>query len=352
MTIGVHIAGENIEQNLLLVALKKIATYNASIKIILFTEKTLIYLPENFVKVDISPKPKNKLLLYYWYKYKLPKLLITHNANTFISNVGLPLSNTTLKHFLFIDNTFFLTESNLFFKKQFARVITSVENIFVTNDFIADVFLNKFKNAEPKIKSLYFNTNTSTIPFTFKEMEATKNVFAEGCDYFLFPVNSVSEHSLIIILKAFSQLKKWQKTSMKMLFLFEKEADEKLLPDFKNYKYKNDVKLIKQTTDNYLAITSAAYALIFLGDYKSFSNVQDAFYYNIPVIAANTKANELLFANAATYTATTVADIALQMQLIYKNEGYKKNIIELAASSLERYNTDTASKNLYDIVSN
>ena len=75
-------------------------------------------------------------------------------------------------------------------------------------------------------------------------MEATKNVFAEGCDYFLFPVNSVSEHSLIIILKAFSQLKKWQKTSMKMLFLFEKEADEKLLPDFKNYKYKNDVKFL------------------------------------------------------------------------------------------------------------
>ena len=352
MTIGAHITGENIEQNLLLAALKKIATYNASIKIILFTEKKVRSLPNNFVQVEIMPRPKNKLLLYYWFNYKLPKLLVAHQVNSFISNEGLPVSNITARQFLFIDNTSLLKERKLFFKKQFALAVLNAENIFVTNDFIATVLSNKFELAASKIKSLYFNVKSIYKPFTFDAIEATKETYTEGFDYFLFPVNSVSAQQLLLLLKAFSQLKKWQKTTMKMLLLFESEIEEKLVPDFKNYKYRNDVKLIKQTAENYESIIAAAFTFIFFGEYKNIGSVYDAFYYNVPVIAAQTKVNELLFATAVSYTALKEADVALQLQLIYKNESYKQNLTQLATSYLEKYDSNTASQNLYEVVSN
>lgn len=352
MTIGAHITSENIDQNKLLEALKRVALNNTDTKIIFFAEKVITGLPSNCTQIAITPQPKNKLLLYYWYNYKLPKLLTSNHVDSFIGHQGLPISVLNTKGFLFLNNIQFLKENNLFFKKQFNNAVSASEKIFVTDDFIADTLNTKFENTTNKIERLYFDVDNSKKPITFNEKEKAKEEYTEGFDYYLYPVNSVSAQHLLVILKAFSQLKKWQKTSIKMLLLFEKDVDEKLLPDFKNYKYKADIILLKQTSANHHVITAAAFAFIFFGDYRNFASVHQAFYNNVPVIAAKTAANELLFTKAVAYTATTVADLAAQMQLVYKNEVYKNSLTHLATSYLEKYDSNKASKKLYEFVSN
>lgn len=352
MTIGAHITSENIEQNKLLEALKRGAINNTDTKIIFFAEKFITALPSNCTQIAITPQPKNKLLLYYWYNYKLPKLLTSNNVDSFIGHNGLPISVLNTKGFLFLNNTQFLKENNVFFKKQFKNAVSASEKIFVTNDFIADILNTRFESTTKKIERLYFDIDNSKKPITFNEKERAKEAYTDGFDYYLYPVNSVSAQHLLVILKAFSQLKKWQKTSIKMLLLFEKEIDEKLLPNFKNYKYKADIILLKQTSANYPIITGAAFAFIFFGDYRNFTSVHQAFYNNVPVIAAETTANELLLTKAVAYTATTVEDLAAQMQLVYKNEGYKNTLTQMAASYLEKFDSNEASKKLYQFVSN
>jgi hypothetical protein len=352
MTIGAHITSDNIEQNKLLEALMQVAHNNTDTKIIFFAEKVIADLPSNCLQTTISPQPKNKLLLFYWYNFKLPKLLTANNVDAFIGNSGLPISVLNTKLFLFLNNMQFLKENKLFFKKQFSTAVSTSYKILVTDDLIADALNNKFENTAAKTEKLYFNVNLGKAQFTFSEKEAFKETNTEGFDYYLFPVNATSAQHILVVLKAFSQLKKWQKTAIKLLLLFENEIDENLLPDFKNYKYKNDVVLLKQTTENNEIVTAAAFSFIFLADYYTFDSVHAAFFYNVPVIAAKTTANELFFTTAVAYTATTVADLALQMQLIYKNETYKNSLTHLASSYLEKYDSNKASKKLYEFVTN
>ncbi|MFN0082277.1 MAG: hypothetical protein ACKVOM_07125 [Ferruginibacter sp.] len=352
MTIGAHITSENIEQNKLLEALKILALNNTDTKIIFFAEKVIAGLPFNCLQISITPQPKNKLLLYYWYNYKLPKLLTCNNVDSFIGHNALPNSVLGTNGFLFLNSTQFLKENNLFFKKQFKNAASSSKKIFVTDEFIADKLNNKFENAAAKTETLNFNVNLGKVQFTFSEKEAFKQANTAGFDYYLFPVNAASARHLLVVLKAFSQLKRWQKTAIKLLLLFENKIDENLLPDFKNYKYRNDVTLLKQTLENDESVKAAAFAFIFLNDYYKFDSVHAAFFYNVPVIAAKTTANEFLFATAVAYTVITAADVALQLQLVYKNEAYKNSLTQQATTYLQKYDTNKASKKLYELVSN
>ena len=183
-------------------------------------------------------------------------------------------------------------------------------------------------------------------------IEEIKEQHTKGFDYYVYHINATSKSFVLTVLKAFSQLKKWQKTSLRLILLFENEINEKLLPDFKNYKYKNEVILLKESKENALLITAACFSYIFFGDYKSSKNVYNAFYYNIPVIAADTIYNNLLFKSAVTYAAISVDSLALQLQLIYKNESYKNQLIQKANIFLVKFDSNTASQKFVEIVSN
>jgi hypothetical protein len=352
MVIGAHIWGEDIEQSLLLNALKKTALLQPENKIILFANVPLTNLPQNCLQVTINPKPKNKLLLYYWFTYKLPKLLLKYNISSFISNAGMLASGFSLNQFLFIEHKELLDERNSFFKKRLNNAVAIALTIFVTDEVIADNLRKKFPTHLSKIQQLNFSSNENNVPFTLHEIETIKEKYAEGFDYFLFPVNASSKIHIITLLKSFSQLKKWQKTSLKMILLFENETDEKLLPDFKNYKYKNEVVLLRETKDNVLQLTAAAFSFIFFDDYKNKVNVNNALHYNIPVIAADTPTNNLLYQSAVSYTAATVDGLALQLQLIYKNEIYKNQLLQQANIYLTQFDSHAASQKFAEAVSN
>ena len=352
MAIGAHIAGENPEKKLLFITLQEIAVSQPDNKIIFFTNGLIIDLPHNCVLVNISPKPKNKLLLYYWYKYKLPKLLVKYNIQSFISNSGMLPAAESVKEFLFIEDLFFAEKVNRFFKNKMIDALGVAQTIFVTDEYLEEELRHTFKKIVLKTETLYFSLAKTTGNFTLNEIEVVKEKFSNGFDYYLFPVNTFLEAHIITLLKSFSQLKKWQKTSLKMVLLFENDIDEKLLPDFKNYKYKNDVLLIKQTDENREKLTAAAFAMVFLGNYTRRHTVYEAFYYNIPVIAADTVTNNVLFKSAVNYASLTVEGLALQLQLLYKNETIKNQLIQKATVYLTKFNSNTVSQRLYDIISN
>lgn len=352
MVIGAHIAGEDPEKKLLFIALKNAALSHPDKKIILFTNLPVKELPQNCLQVNISPKPKNKLLLYYWYTYKLPGLLVKYNIASFISNAGMLPTTSAVKQYLFIDDAGFLTFSNIIFKNKFKDTLKAAQTVFVPDDFLDNELRHTFKNIILKTEKLDFSLSNNNPAITPNELEATKEKYTDGLDYYLFPVNTSSQIYLLTLLKSFSQLKKWQKTSLKIILLFKNDIDENLLPDFKNYKYKNEVVLLKQTVENEKLLTAAAFSFIFFGDYTCRPDVYNAFYYNVPVIAADTVTNNALFNSAVTYAAVTVEGLAMQLQLIYKNEIYKNQLQQKATAFLTKFNSETASQKLYEVVSN
>ncbi len=352
MVVGAHIWGEDVEQSLLLFALKKTASLQPGTKFIFFTNSPLDHLPQNCVHVNINPRPTNKILLNYWYNYKLPKLLLRYNINSFISNAGILASGISTNQFLLIERKDLFEERNSFFKKRLGDGVALARTVFVTDNVIGEIIRKQFPAHTNKIQLLNFSLNENSSLFTLKDIEGVREKYTEGFDYYLFRVDETSKAHILTLLKSFSQLKKWQKTALKMILLFENEIDEKLLPDFKNYKYKDQVVLLKETRENSMLLTAAAFSYIYFSDYKSRECVYKAFQYYVPVIAADTITNNLLFKLAVCYTAIAVDGLALQLQLIYKDEVYRKQLLQKSTIYLTNFDSIIASQNFAEVVSN
>ena len=352
MVIGAHIWGENVEQSKLLFALRKVSSIKTEVKIILFVSSSSVDVPNNFVKVLISPKPKNKLLLYYWYQYKLPRLLTKYNITTFISNTGMLASYKTSAQHLFVEDQNMFAEKNRFFNGKINDAIENAKKIFIVDDFLGAQFAKAFPKHLNKLQQLNFNISEKPILFSVVELEEIKVKYTGGLDYYLFPINSSSKVHVVTVLKAFSQLKKWQKTSIKLVFLFEETINENFLPDFKNYKHKNDVVLIAETNENKAQINASAFCYIYLSDYNSHQNVFYPLQYEVPVIAADADANRLLFSSAISYSAISVEELARQLQLIYKDEAYNRQLLFEGKAFINTFDNEAQTQKFLEAISN
>lgn len=350
MVIGIHILEKNNEDYPLFVALKYISNNNPSHSFIFFTKKSSKNLSENCIQIIVSPKPKNRLLVYYWYNYKLPKLLLKYAVSTFITDARMLAPVSTIKQYLFFSNLDFEKDKNIFFKKKTIAALSAAENIFVTNDYVAALLKEKYPVYKNKIEPFYFGLGTEKINISLDEIEATKTLYTNGYDYFLYPVSKSSFKKIITVLKAFSQFKKWQKSSIKLVLLLDNIREENLINDFKNYKYKGDVKIIIQDQENISPIIASAFCLVFFGSDVDVPIAFRGLQNYISVIAAYNKMNNVLFKNAVMYTNVDANDLAVKMQLIYKDESQKNVLIQQAAFLWEKYSSENASSKMFELI--
>ena len=347
MIIGVHILGENIEQHFLFAAIKQISINNPTDNFIIFTEKKLEGLSPNCQEIIISPKPKNKLLLYYWCYYKLPKLLYKNGVSVFLSNAVMLPPVPAIKHFLLIDSFQFLKENNPFFSKKIKEAMVAASGIFTTDAYLQFLLSEKYPFIKNNIETLYIDLpSVSNIINT----QQIKDKLTNGLDYFLYLVTQSSSAHTIIVLKAFSQLKKWQKSSMQLMLLVD-DASKEVINDFKNYKYKDAVKIVERTQQNTEQIIASSFGVIFFGSYRDRSLVWKALQYNIPTIVEDAKHNSSLFSTAVLYTMPQIDAIAAKMQVVYKDELHCKMLKQLSSELLQQHNSVTAANNLYEAIS-
>ncbi len=347
MIIGVHISGENIEQHFLFTAIKHLSNSNPTDSFIIFSDKDLKGLSPNCTAIIISPKPKNKLLLYYWYHYKLPKLLYTNGVSVFLSNVGMLPPMPAIKHFLLIDENKLLKEKNPFFAKKIKEAMAAASAIFTTDAYLQFLLSEKYPFIKNKIETLYIE-----LPLVANviDTQQTKDTVTDGFDYFLYPISQTSSLHTVTILKAFSQLKKWQKSAMHLVLLVD-DASKEVIDDFKNYKYKNAVKIIERTKTNTNDMIASAYACIFFGGYADRKFVWKALQHNIPTIVEDAKHNSSLFSTAVLYTMPQIDALAAKMQVVYKDELHCKMLKQLSSELLQQHNSVTAANNLYEAIS-
>ena len=345
MTIAVHISDP---ESLLLDPLRLVAAEQPEDRFLLFCNETIETLPENFLQVIIPPKPKNKLPLFYWYRYKLPSLLKKYNASAFISDAGMLSMRSDLPQYLFFGNTDF-EKINGYWSRIFLAGLLKASAIFSAEDFISEK-LKKFKVPEEKIQTIYRG---------IKPLPAAENIsavllkekFTDGVDYFIYPVDEYSAAHTLTVLKAFSQLKKWQKTSMKLVLLNETHSEE-IVSDFKNYKYRDEVRIILPKEKNADSLIGHAFAVIFFSVYDAVLHPFHAMMNKVPVIAAENEINKSLFAKGALYTDITATALAERMQMLYKDEQYKNSLVHEGSLVLSKYDPEQTAHLLREEINN
>jgi Glycosyl transferases group 1 len=350
MQIAAHFSQHKDTENPLLTSLKILSEKHPEVKFVFFVDTLMEGLNKNCNQVIISPKPTNNLLLFFWYKFKLYGFLKKRVKIVFISDAGLVCEQSVIPQYLFFTKENFLKESNPVFKSKFVDALAKTTKVFTTEGFLSDILQREYNLPAEKIETVFHGLTGKVKNYSLNTIEEIKTLYSKGFDYYLFSVTNTSKGYILHVLKAFSQLKKMQKTSMKLVLFLDNVEQENLILDFKNYKYKDEVLFITQDVNNRRNIVSASNGLFYFSEYKTNNIAFVALQQAIPVVTVDNDINRSIFGEAVLYTATSDKAITEKMQLLYKDEAVKNNLTAASKELLKKYDATKVAEHLYNII--
>jgi glycosyltransferase involved in cell wall biosynthesis len=350
MQIAAHITQQKNIENPLFVSLKILSEKYPTIKFIFFVEEIIEGLNKNCTQIIISPKPKNNFLLFFWYKFKLHSFLKQRLHMVFIGDAGLICEQAKIPQYLFFNKENFWQESNAVFKNKFVESLVKANKVFTTESFLTETLQKEYNVPAQKIETIYHGLQGKVKVYSITLIEEIKAIYTKGYDYYLYAVNDTSKEYILYVLKAFSQLKKMQKTAMKLVVFLDEVLEENLIPNFKNYKYKDDIVFIVQDANNRRNIVAASNGLFYFCTYKPSNIAFIAIQQAIPIVTIDTNINRSIFGDAVLYTESTDKAIAEKMQLLYKDETIKKDLAIASKVLLQKYDATKAAEDLYNFI--
>jgi glycosyltransferase involved in cell wall biosynthesis len=302
---------------------------------------------ENVQPIVIGPKTGNSLRLQYWFNYKLPAVLRKHKADVFLSMECICSLRTKIPQCLLVSDLSFLQSSQLmkkkqtgFYKKFMPAFLAKAKTIATISAYSKKTIADYYKIAAAGITVVHPCIDDIFKPLDWKEQEIIKEKYTEGKAYFLCSSNS----NLINLLKAFSFFKKRQKSNM--LLLIAGDADESFKKELKSYKFRDEVRLLKNLAQEDLAkITAAAYAMVHPVWYDDMAlPVLQGMQCGVPVVTSKTEPLPSVFGEAALYfNPENHEDIAQKMMLVFKDEGKVKELVKAGNELMQQQpgkNTD------------
>jgi glycosyltransferase involved in cell wall biosynthesis len=208
----------------------------------------------------------------------------------------------------------------------------------VLSDFSKNKIIDDLKIDTGKIDVVYTGVGEFK-PIIFMEREKIKEQYSQGNEYFLVWRDCYNQKNLYIILKAFSGFKKWQKSSMQLLIVAISSLRQEDLQMLSLFKYAEDVKILKDSTE-LPGITASAYAVVDFSYNESFGvHCLEAMKCHVPVITYHDGAIPEICADAALYTAPGEYNgLAEKMMMIFKDEKLRDELIEKGKKRVRKYN--------------
>jgi hypothetical protein len=258
--------------------------------------------------------------------YRIKKACKKNAAKFFTDSLAL-LHKSEFSQYLFLDNITELKQIKFTQKK-----IAFAQNVFVAEQFIADYLIAHNICAANKIVLVYYK-----LQLPVQEPDADfKMQLTNDAEYFLYDSKGGTAQQHLFVLKAYSQFKKWQKSSMKLVIISNLAAPKKLVPNFENYRHKADV-FFAEPNQQTIAIAEA-YAAISFSKYSKNSFAMQCLQYNVPCIIADNEINRSVFGNAVLFSMLDQQELSRQIQLLYTNENMAASLRFNGSQLLQKYN--------------
>ena len=337
---------------------------HAEHQFILFTDNALedeLTLPENVSTVALTPKPTNFLLYKWWYDVALTLALKKYKADVFIATYGFGSLTSSIPQVSIVRDLTFLhqnkslsTYSNHFCRKTSPSFLKKAAAIATLSNSVKEELGVLYHVNGAKMQTVGSGVASNFHPVEWHERELIKEQFADGCEYFVFSLNSYSQSNFLPALKAFSIFKKWQKSNMKMVVIgvfderFGKEMDK-----LKSYKFNSEVFIKKEISVNETsAVVAGSYAFIFPTDTDVFPMpVLQAMACGVPVITGYSSSISEIAGDTALYANPLhPAEMAEQMKKIYKDEQLRSKLVEDGISKSKLHTWDNTSALLWKVI--
>lgn len=349
MVIAVNtriLSGDTATRKFLLQILTGIATENTGHRFYFISENEWLSKAalSNVEYVVLKQRSLNPLLWKLWYNYTLPSLLTKVKADVLISADGICSLRTKVPQCVLINDLEFLQHPGWYSKKYIGFAasalplsLSKAKSILTFSEHLKNVVTSKYKIAGDKIKVLAGASHAGYQLQHSGNAESVKNKYTDGNEYFLFSGAVHERNELTNILKAFSQFKKRQKSSMQLLLVTDLIPEKNaFVESLRLYKYRNEVKLLPVTDSKEISLlVAAAWCCINLSPlYTDINFLLSSLQCEVPVIAGNNEQAKELLKDAALYANPASVDaIAEQMMLVYKDEN-KINQLVAAGKNL------------------
>lgn len=312
----------------------------------------------NVLPLVVTPPARHALSFKYWYDVKVPLALRKYSPDVLIQPYGFASLTSAIPQLLVVhDLAFkhypsFIPKHHLYYYRYFTpRFLKKVQGIVTVSAFSRADIIQHYPFAADKITVVHNAAKPGFQPLGFEERQAIKAQYAQGCEYFLFVGGIHPRKNLLHLLKAFTIFKKWQKSNMKLLVAGRLAWQYKdLLEKLDSYKHREDVVLLDYINDTALqAIMASAYALVYPSFFEGFGvPIIEAMQSGTPVICSNTGSLPEIAGNAALQVSPdNVEELAQQMQILYKDEIKRSQLIQAGRIHAATFSWDASAADFW-----
>ncbi len=309
----------------------------------------------NVKSIQVGPPARNVPAFLYWYNISAVLALRKIKPDIWVQPYGFCSLTSKIPQLLVVHDLAFhhfphqISWIQRWHYKIFTpRFLNKAANIVTVSEFSKKDIQQKYSLTIKPIKVISGAARKGFVPVSWEEKEQLKEAYTDGYEFFLSVGGISPRKNMMNLLKAFSLFKKWHKSNMKLVFVgrlaWQYQAFQEKL---KTYKYRNDVILTGYLADAVLQkLTASAYASLYISDFEGFGlPIIEAMQCGVPVITANNSSMPEVGGDAVLYAdARNPADIAAQMQILYKDEKIRETLIQKGLQRSVHYNWDIAAE--------
>ena len=212
--------------------------------------------------------------------------------------------------------------NNIRQQQQFKKYVKKAAGVFYMNQWAEAAFKNKYKK---EISSFQHTVLPAAIlpEYDWLILSETKSDLTQGSNYFLC---FIQPSNFVATLKEFSHFKKWQQTTMAMVFVFDTYKQCAIAEDLlKGYKYKESI-FIKCIHEVKMEWIAASYA-IFWGhiNFNKTCWIQWGIHYDVPhLIDEKNNIPESWLRAGEVFSFDISASLSDHFKLYYRDEVYRQ----------------------------
>jgi glycosyltransferase involved in cell wall biosynthesis len=316
---------------------------------------------ENVKPLVVGPPARHPLLWKLWYDFRVPAVLKKYKADLFLSCDGFCSLNTAVPQCLVLHDLAFLhfpgftSRSHLLYHKRYVhKFLQKARTIATVSEFSKKDIIANYPVDPSKIRVIYSGVKEIFQPLGYEQRQPVMEKYTGGKAYFIYTGAIHPRKNLFNLLKAFSLFKKRLQSNMKLVIAGRLAWNyEHFTESLKTYKYRDDVILTGYVDEKELALlTASAYAMVYPSLLEGFGvPVLEAMQAGVPVISSLGTAMEETGGDAALYADPhSYEDIGEKMMLIYKDENFRKQLIQKGLDRSRLYGWDKTARLLWELI--
>jgi glycosyltransferase involved in cell wall biosynthesis len=317
---------------------------------------------KNVTPVVISPPARHPFLWYWWFEWSVPRALIKHKADVFLSQDGyLSLRSNLPSVSVLHDINFEHFPQQLpllvryyyrYFFSKFARHATVLATV---SEFSKTDIANTYSLQPSSIEVVYNGVNPCYGEAPFASNDAIRQRFSQGVPFFLFIGTIHQRKNIRRLLLAFDAYKKETQAPLRLLLIGKKMWwTSKMETTFQQMEYQQAVHFLGRVdpVTELRDVLSAARAMVYVPTFEGFGvPVVEAQLCGVPVITSNVSSLPEAAGDGALFCDPySVDSIKEAMHRIDQDETLRLELIAKGKKNAKRFSWEASARALWQCI--